>query len=139
MNQDISSMLRVLVAIVVAVVVWLVAATLGNMLLRAALPGYGAVEASMAFTLAMQVGRLAVGVLSTFAAGLACSAVARGKSAPVYVFAVLLLLCFVPVHYGLWARFPVWYHVVFLGSLVPVVLLGAVLHRRIAGSAPVLI
>jgi hypothetical protein len=130
-------MLRGLGAIVAASVVWLVAATLGNLLLRMALPGYGAVETSMAFTLAMQVGRLAVGALSTFAAGLACSAVARGKPAPVYVFAVLLLLCFVPVHYGLWARFPAWYHLVFLGSLVPVVLLGAAAHRRMSGSAPV--
>ena len=131
-------MLRGLLAVVAAVVVWLVAATLGNMLLRVALPGYGAVEASMAFTLAMQLGRLAVGALSTFAAGLACSAVARGKPAPVYVFVILLLLCFAPVHYGLWARFPAWYHVVFLGSLVPAVLLGAAVHRRIAGSAPAL-
>jgi hypothetical protein len=130
-------MLRGLVAIVVAVVVWLVAATLGNMLLRMVLPGYGAVEASMAFTLAMQVGRLAVGVLATFAAGLACSAVARGKPAPAYVFGIALLLCFLPVHYGLWGRFPVWYHLVFLGSLLPVALLGAAAHRRIAGSVPV--
>jgi hypothetical protein len=129
-------MLRSLVAVVVAVIVWLVTATLGNMLLRVALPGYVTVEASMAFTLAMQIGRLAVGALATFTAGLACSSVARRRPAPVYVFAICLLLCFLPVHYGLWARFPVWYHLVFLGSLVPVVLLGAAAHRHIAGSAP---
>jgi hypothetical protein len=32
---------------------------------------------------------------------------------------------FVPVHVGLWATFPVWYHLLFLGSLVPLVLAGA--------------
>jgi hypothetical protein len=38
--------------------------------------------------------------------------------------ALLLLALFVPVHVGLWAKFPLWYHVVFLGSLIPLVLLG---------------
>jgi hypothetical protein len=41
------------------------------------------------------------------------------------LFALLLLALFVPFHLGLWARFPVWYHIVFLGSLVPLVVLGA--------------
>lgn len=127
-------MVRTLLAIVAGVVAWFVAATLLNMLLRVAIPGYAAVEASMVFTLAMQVGRLAVGMLSTFVAGLACSAVARRMPMPVYLFAGILVLLFIPVHYGLWDKFPVWYHLVFLGSLAPLVLLGAAVQRRTAAS-----
>jgi hypothetical protein len=37
----------------------------------------------------------------------------------------LLLLLFLPTHYLLWQRFPVWYHLVFLGSLIVIPLLGA--------------
>lgn len=125
-------MAKGLVAVVLAFVAWMVVATLANMVLRVAIPGYAAVEASMAFTLAMQVGRLAVGMISTLAAGLVCSIIARRKPMPVYFFAAALLVCFLPVHYQLWALFPAWYHVVFLGSLVPLALLGAAVHRRYA-------
>jgi len=40
----------------------------------------------------------------------------------------VLLVLFIPVHYSLWERFPTWYHVVFLASLVVVTLVGAVLY-----------
>jgi hypothetical protein len=36
----------------------------------------------------------------------------------------ILLVAFVPVHLGLWDKFPVWYHLTFLLSLVPLIYLG---------------
>jgi len=33
---------------------------------------------------------------------------------------VILLAAFIPIHYYLWPRFPVWYHLTFLSSLVVV-------------------
>jgi hypothetical protein len=51
------------------------------------------------------------------------------------VLAALLLLLFLPVHYGLWDRFPLWYHVLFLASLVPLTLLGASLKAKSAADA----
>jgi hypothetical protein len=67
---------------------------------------------------------LLTGALASLGAGFAAVVVAKGSATPVRVLAVLLLLLFIPVHYALWDKFPIWYHVVFLASLIPVTLLG---------------
>jgi hypothetical protein len=108
----------------------MVVATLANLLVRALLPGYSAAEPGMTFTLAMMVARLGVGVVASLAAGFACSAVARRNLVAVYGCAALLVLSFLPVHYNLWHTFPLWYHVFFLVTLAPLVLLGAAFQRR---------
>jgi hypothetical protein len=36
---------------------------------------------------------------------------------------------FIPEHIQLWAKFPVWYHLIFLGTLLPLVALGGALGR----------
>ena len=61
---------------------------------------------------------------------------AHGKIAAVYVCAVVLVLCFLPVHYSLWSKFPLWYHAAFLITLVPLVLSGAAVQRRRRPSVP---
>jgi hypothetical protein len=38
---------------------------------------------------------------------------------------VTLLVGFIPVHVRLWSLFPFWYHLVFLATLVPLVVLGS--------------
>ena len=64
------------------------------------------------------------------ASGAAAGLVSRpGREGP-RVFAGLLLLFFLPVHYSLWTKFPLWYHAVFLLSLVPCVLWGSTWGRR---------
>jgi hypothetical protein len=123
-------MIRSLLAVVTGFVTWMVVATLANFLIRALLPGYMAAEPTMNFTLAMMLARLAVGVLASVLAGYATAAVARDKMIAVYVFAALLLLCFLPIHYRLWSKFPIWYHAFFLITLAPLVLLGALMQRR---------
>jgi hypothetical protein len=42
---------------------------------------------------------------------------------------VLLLVAFIPVHIRLWENFPVWYHLTFLLSLVPLTYFGATMTR----------
>jgi hypothetical protein len=39
----------------------------------------------------------------------------------------VVLAIFVPVHVALWSKFPVWYHLTFLLTIIPAVLLGALL------------
>jgi hypothetical protein len=123
-------MLRSLNGVIAGVVAWIVAATLANMALRALLPGYAEVEMEMIFTLPMLDGRLVVGVIASLAAGATCAAIARGSSTAEVLLAGLLVLIFLPIHYALWAKFPVWYHVAFLVSIAPLVLAGAELLRR---------
>jgi len=115
-------------------VAWFVVATLGNFALRAALPGYTAVEATMEFSDTMLWARLLLGAVSSLTAGVVAGRVASRDRRGVLVLAVLLLALFVPVHYSLWARFPAWYHVVFLLSLALVPFAGATIAARRFGA-----
>jgi hypothetical protein len=82
-------MSRSILAVIAGFVVWICVATAGNFALRAGLAGYKAVEASFAFTPAMLLLlRLVLGLVSSFAAGFACSAIARRRSRTVHVLAV---------------------------------------------------
>lgn len=119
-------MLRAIAGIAGGLLAWVVVATVGNRVLRAAWPGYAAVEVAMKFTLAMLLLRLLLGALSSLCAGFFAAWIAKGNRVAVTVLAGLLLVAFIPVHYTLWERFPVWYHLTFLLSLVVATVLGAV-------------
>src|SRR5262245_13976269 len=43
---------------------------------------------------------------------------------------ILLTVLFIPIHYNLWDKFPLWYHAAFLISLLPLTMLGAFLFVR---------
>ena len=127
--------LRVVLAIAAGFVVWFAVATVGNFAIRWLLPGYSEVEKAMEFSSSMLFARLLLGAIASLAAGAACIAIDRNARVAIYLFALLLLALFVPVHVGLWAKFPMWYHIVFLGSLVPLVVLGARLPGLRSASA----
>ena len=125
-------MLRSIVGVIVAVVTWVVVATLVNWIFRAALPGYSVAEVSMNFTLTMMILRLVLGLVSSLCAGFVCAVIAgRSKTAPRIVAAIMVVL-FLPVHYMLWNKFPIWYHLFFLITLAPAVLIGAALRRSLS-------
>jgi hypothetical protein len=129
-------MLRAIFAVVISVVTWFVIATIGNLSLRVLMPGYKAVEVAMTFTLSMQLARLALGLVSSIGAGIVCAAIAnRGSHAP-KVFAAIMVVLFLPVHYMIWTKFPVWYHLFFLLSLAPAILLGAALLPKRSVEEP---
>lgn len=123
-------MMRAIFAVLAGFVTWFVVATLCNFLVRALLPGYTAAEPALTFSLAMMVARLGLAVVSSLVAGYVCSAVARGHLGALYGCAALLVLFFLPIHYNLWQKFPLWYHAFFLLTLAPLVLLGAAVQRR---------
>lgn len=123
-------MVRSILAVVAGVAAWIVAATVFNVGLRLGLPGYAEAEPTMAFTLPMLIGRLAIALATSVVAGIACAWVARDGRRAGPVFAVLMLLLFVPLHYKLWHVFPAWYHLFFLLTLVPALLTGVALGRR---------
>ena len=51
-----------------------------------------------------------------------------GRCAPLIVGTVVLTM-FLPVHIAIWSKFPAWYHLVFLLTIIPAVLAGALLQR----------
>ena len=101
-----------------------------DLIVRAAWPQYAAVVATMAFTLPMMLARLATGAISTLLAGWVTAVVTRRSTLARVMTGVLLLVSFIPVHIGLWHKFPVWYHLTFLLSLVPLTWLGGRIATR---------
>ncbi len=117
--------IKIVLGVLLGLVVWIVVATVGNFAIRALVSGYAEAEPAMRFTLPMLLARLGLGALSSVAAGFVCAVAMRSAPNAAKFLAVVLVIFFVPVHYSLWMQFPLWYHVVFLVSLAPLVLLGA--------------
>jgi hypothetical protein len=134
--------LRAVAGVAGGLIAWVIVATITNLVLRAVWPTYAAVEAAMSFTLAMLIFRLALGALSSLCAGFVAAWISRRNGTSVKVLAALLLAAFIPAHYALWDRFPIWYHVTFLLSLLVLPVLGAMCYSSCArlgreGSAEV--
>jgi hypothetical protein len=123
-------MVRAIAGVVGGLVLWIIIATIGNLIVRLSWPAYAQVEIAMTFTLGMLIARLVLGLVSSLLAGLAVARITNRNRVASWVLVVLLLTIFVPVHAALWERFPIWYHLAFLGSLAVVPLLGASLYQR---------
>ena len=129
--------LRLIGGTVAGVIVWFVVVTILNLGLRHGWHAYATVEKAMTFTLPMMVARLSESAISSLAGGAAAAAVARDRRAALFAGLVLLLM-FLPVHYSLWPRFPVWYHLTFLVSLVALSVAGGTFTtaRRLPMQSP---
>jgi hypothetical protein len=121
---------RTIGSVVAGIVAWGVIVTVLNFALRAAIPGYHAAETTLQFTLAMKIGRLTEAALTSLAAGAVVGRIAPSKRWAPWLVGLIVLAMFLPVHIGLWAKFPVWYHLAFLVPLVPLVVLGGWLAAR---------
>jgi hypothetical protein len=118
-------MKKVILGVAAGFVSWVIAVSVGNRLLRAGLVGYREVEEAMTFTQSMLVARLALGAVSSLVAGYVAAWVSGSSGVSAKALAGVLLAIFVPIHIVLWAKFPVWYHLVFLASLALLTLVGA--------------
>lgn len=126
-----TSIWRPVLAMVAGIAAWILVASLLNVGLRIALPGYAAAEPEKTFTVAMQLARLLMGALASLAGGAAAGWIDRPAGASVWVIAAALLAAFIPAHVALWPLFPVWYHLTFLVPLAPLTVLGSLLgHKR---------
>jgi hypothetical protein len=128
-------MWRAIGSIVAGLAAWAVVVTLLNFGLRAAIPDYHAAEATLQFTMAMKVGRLAEAAFASLAAGAVVGLIAPSKKQAPWVTGLIILAMFLPEHVKLWSRFPPWYHLSFLVPLVPLVALGGFFGRSAAASS----
>lgn len=103
---------------------WVIGA-IGFVSLRVLWHDYASVEATMTFTFSMQIARLLVGLLCSLGAGIIVSLILPQRSIVPWALGIVLVIQFLPVHYNLWAKFPIWYHAFFLLTLAPVVVLGS--------------
>jgi hypothetical protein len=123
-------MLRILAGAVVGAVVWFVVVSILNYGLRFGWHDYAAVEKAMAFTLPMMVARLTESGIASIAGGMAAATIGRDRMRPSLAAGILLFIPFAYWHYVvLWAKFPLWYHLTFLSSLVVLSVVGGHLVR----------
>jgi hypothetical protein len=122
-------MKRAILAFSAGLVTWIVVISVLDRVLRMLLAGYAAAEPTMSFTLGMLVSRLAIGALTSLIAGAIGAWLAPTSTRVPVLLGITLLVAFIPVHARLWSLFPFWYHLVFLGTLLPLVLLGSRLPR----------
>lgn len=127
-------MKRAIYALVSGLVMWALVATLLNRGLRLALPGYAAAEPTLIFTLTMKVARLILAALASLAAGAIAGLIAPARKGVPWLLGAIIMAPFIPTHVQLWAKFPVWYHLTFLGTLVPLVVLGGKLRGQGTGN-----
>ena len=107
-----------------------------NLALRASWPHYHEAETSFNFTFAMKLARLVLGATSSLGAGFVAAWIGKGRMRAATLTGIVLLGLFIPNHYLLLGKFPVWYHLTFLVSLLPLTLLGAALNRNTCRKAP---
>jgi hypothetical protein len=127
-------MMRKVLSIVVGLVAWVVVASIGDRLLRAGWSDYAVAEPTMTFSLGMLAARLLLGAFSTAIGGVVVATLSNGDRQTVLVAGVVTLGLFCINHYFLWNRLPIWYHLTWLGSIVPVMYLGAMLRAKRSAS-----
>ncbi len=118
------SILKGIGALIVALVVWFVVATAIHRLMCVLWPAYAVATPLLNFTLPMKIARLSLGAACTLTAAATARRLSGARWLPLVLGCALLVL-FLPEHYKIWDRLPVWYHLTFLCSLIPLTLLGA--------------
>ena len=120
-------MKRSILACLAGLLTWIVVVTVINRVLRLSLPNYTAAEQTLQFTLGVKWARLLMAIVTSLVAGAITRWISpSSRWAPLIVGSVVLAM-FVPLHIAIWSKFPVWYHLTFLLTIIPAVLVGALL------------
>jgi len=130
-------MLKKVLGVVAGLAVWLLVAIVAGGIMRRSWPAYSSVAEAMTFTLPMLAARLTIGIVATLAAGMVTASLVQRSILARVMPGLLLLLAFIPQHVMLWDKFPVWYHLTFLVSLVPLTYLGGKIVDGAGSGLPV--
>ena len=123
-------MKRSILACLAGLLTWIVLVTLINRVLRLSLSNYTAAERTLQFTLGMKWARLLMAIVTSVAAGAVTGWISRSSRWPPLIVGSVVLAMFVPLHVAIWSKFPAWYHLTFLLTIIPAVLVGALLPAR---------
>ena len=123
-------MKRSVLACLAGFLTWIVVVMVINSGLRLSLPNYTAAEQTLQFTLGMEWARLLMAIVTSVVAGAVTSWIYRSSRWAALIVGSVVLAMFVPVHIAIWNKFPAWYHLTFLLTIIPAVLVGALLPPR---------
>jgi hypothetical protein len=85
----------------------------------------------MTFTLPMMLARLTERTIALVLAAIVTTRIAPGSRAAPWALGIVMFAVFAPYHYTIWEKFPIWYHVYFLTSLVAIpVIVGSLAGRK---------
>ena len=123
-------MKRSILGCAAGLVAWVVVVTVINCMLRLSIPNYAAAEHTLEFTLTMKWARLLMAIVTSVVAGIVTASVSRSRRWAPLIVGTVVLAMFVPLHTAIWSKFPVWYHLTFLLTIIPAVLVGGLLVAR---------
>jgi hypothetical protein len=123
-------MKRSILACLAGLLTWMVVVSVIDRMLRLSLSNYTAAEQTLQFTLGMKWARLLMAIVTSLAAGAVTRSIPRSNRWTPLIVGSVVLAMFVPAHIAIWSRFPVWYHLTFLLTIIPAVLVGALLLPR---------
>ena len=120
-------MKRSVLACLAGLVTWIVVVMVINRGLRLSLPNYTAAEQTLQFTLGMKWARLLMAIVTSVVAGAITGWISRSSRWAPLILGSVVLAMFLPAHISIWSKFPVWYHLTFLLTIIPAMLVGALL------------
>jgi len=123
-------MKRSVLACLAGLFTWAVVVTVINRLLRLSLPNYTAAEHTLQFTLGIKWARLLMAIVTSLVAGAVTRWISPSSRWPPLIVGTVVLAMFAPWHIANWSKFPAWYHLTFLLTIIPAVLVGALLPPR---------
>jgi len=123
-------MKRSILACLAGLLTWVIVVSLINRLLRVSLPDYTAAEHTLQFTLAMKWARLVMAIVTSLVAGAVTGWISPSSRWAPWAVGIVVFAMFLPVHIAIWSKFPAWYHLTFLLTIIPSVLVGALLSTR---------
>jgi hypothetical protein len=123
-------MKRSIHACLAGLLTWAVVVTVINRVLRLSLPNYTAAEHTLQFTLGVKLARLVMAIVTSLVAGAVTRWISPSSRWPPLVVGTVVLAMFAPWHIANWSKFPAWYHLTFLLTIIPAVLVGALLPPR---------
>ena len=123
-------MKRSILACLAGLLTWAVVVSVINRVLRLSLPNYTAAEQTLQFTLGIKWARLVMAIVTSLVAGAVTRWISPSSRWPPFVVGSVVLAMFAPWHIANWSKFPAWYHLTFLLTIIPAVLVGALLPRR---------
>jgi hypothetical protein len=126
-----TKMSKGILSVVAGLAVWLSIVIGAGEIMRLSWPAYASVAAAMTFTLPMLTARLSISALATLATGFVTSIIAPHSMFARLLPGVILVIAFIPQHIMLWDRFPVWYHLTFFLSLVPLTYVGGTISSAL--------
>ncbi len=121
-----ASAFRFLGAVVAGAATWPLVLGTGFVVLRASWPEYVAAQPEKSYTLAMLFCRLVIYSSAIVATSAVAGGVARSERMAWFSGAVILAFAIPPHLYpgSVWSDYPVWYHLLFLASILPLSWLG---------------